>query len=191
MTQESETEWGQVTVLLKRWSDGDPDAFDRLVPLVYDQLRGVAHRRLRIERDEHTLQTTALVHEAYARLAGGDLRLKDRAHFFALAARTMRRILVDHARTRMSQKRGGGTEIRSLQEISVEVAGEDDAADVVELHHALEKLEAQDERKARVIEAHVFGGLTYDEIAIALDISAATVHRDLRMARAWLARELG
>ena len=180
----------EVTVLLRRWSDGDEDALDRLMPLIYDQLRGVAHRRLEGERTGHTLQTTALVHEAYARIADADLRWEDRAHFFALAARTMRRILVDYARARMAAKRGGDEDPLSLDDLSVELPDEGRDANVIALHEALERLEAQDERKARVIEAHVFGGLTYEETAKALGISPATVDRDLRMAKAWLSREL-
>lgn len=189
-TGSSSTSDEEVTVLLRRWSDGDEQALDRLMPLVYDQLRGVAHRRLEGERTGHTLQTTALVHEAYARIADADLRWEDRAHFFALAARTMRRILVDYARARMAAKRGGDADPVSLDELSVELPDEGREANVVALHDALELLEAQDERKARVIEAHIFGGLTYEETGKALGISAATVDRDLRMARAWLAREL-
>jgi RNA polymerase sigma factor (TIGR02999 family) len=181
-----------VTVLLRRWSDGDEGALHRLLPIVYDQLRGVAHRRLEGERTGHTLQTTALVHEAYARMAGVELRWEDRAHFFALAARTMRRILVDYARARTADKRGGAAVPVSLDALTVEIVGEGGMdADVLALHDALERLEVQDPRKARVVEAHVFGGLTYDETAEALGISAATVDRDLRLAKAWLARELG
>jgi RNA polymerase sigma factor (TIGR02999 family) len=181
-----------VTMLLRRWSDGDERALDRLLPMVYDQLRGVAHRRLEGERTGHTLQTTALVHEAYARMAGADLRWQDRAHFFALAARTMRRILVDYARARVAEKRGGSAVPVSLDALTVEIAGDGGMdADVLALHDALERLETQDPRKAKVVEAHVFGGLTYDETAEALGISAATVDRDLRLAKAWLARELG
>jgi len=183
-----------VTVLLERWSDGDEGALDRLMPLVYDELRGVAHRRLRGERTGHTLQTADLVHEAYARMADADLDLKNRAHFFALAARTMRRILVDYARARMAEKRGGGARAVPLHELTVPVAERDtetETAEILALHAALEKLEVQDPRKARVIEAHIFGGLTYDETAEVLEISTATVARDLRMAKAWLARELG
>lgn len=178
-------------MLLRRWSDGDERALERLIPLVYEQLRGVAHRRLASERTGHTLQTTALVHEAYARIAGADVRLKDRAHFFALAARTMRRILVDYARARVAGKRGAGADVVSFQALSLELADGGPNAEVLELHEALVKLEAQDARKARVVEAHVFGGLTYAETAEALGISAATVDRDLRLAKAWLARELG
>ena len=180
----------QVTVLLRRWSDGDQRALDRLMPLVYEELRGVAHRRLEGERAGHTLQTTALVHEAYARMADADLTWQDRAHFFALAARTMRRILVDYARARLAEKRGGGAEAVSLDRLSVELADRGEHAEILALHEALEALERQDARKAQVIEAHIFGGLTYQETAEALGISPATVDRDLRLAKAWLAREL-
>lgn len=181
----------EVTRLLRRWSDGDESALDRLMPLVYDELRGVAHRRLASERTGHTLQTTALVHEAYARFADLDLRWRDRAHFFALAARTMRRILVDYARARAAEKRGGGAEAVRLDDLTVSLASEDDdVVEILALHEALEALERQDERKARVIEAHVFGGLTYEETAAALGVSVATVHRELRLAKAWLARAL-
>lgn len=183
-----------VTLLLQRWSGGDQRALDRLMPLVYDELRGVAHRRLKAERTGHTLQTADLVHEAYARMADADLDLKNRAHFFALAARTMRRILVDYARAKTAEKRGGGAGALPIHELTVQVADDDaetETAEILALHAALEKLEAQDPRKAQVIEAHIFGGLTYDETAEVVGISAATVDRDLRMAKAWLARELG
>jgi RNA polymerase sigma factor (TIGR02999 family) len=180
----------EVTALIRRWSSGDQGALDRLIPLVYDQLRVVAHRRLRSEHPGNTLQTTALVHEAYARLAGADLDLRDRAHFFALAARTMRRVLVDSSRARLARKRGGGAEIVPLDAVGLELADGRDAEEVLELHEALERLEAQDPRKAKAIEAHVFAGMTHDEIAEALGVSTTTVDRDLRMARAWLAREL-
>lgn len=182
-----------VTVLLRRWSDGDQRALDRLLPLVYDELRGVAHRRLQGERTGHTLQTADLVHEAYARIADADLRLEERAHFFALAARTMRRILVDYARSRMAEKRGGGARPIPLDQLAVEIPDPSGVAnaEILELHEALERLEEQDVRKARVVEAHIFGGLTYEETAEALGISPATVDRDLRLAKAWLARELG
>jgi RNA polymerase sigma-70 factor (ECF subfamily) len=179
-----------VTVLLRRWADGDERALDRLIPLVYDELRGVAHRRLRSEQTGHTLQTTALVHEAYARLAAADFSPNDRAHFFALAARTMRRILVDYVRARRAEKRGGGAQVVSFDDLTVEVPGAESGAEILELHKALEKLEAQDVRKAKVVEAHIFGGLTYEDTARALGISPATVDRDLRLAKAWLAREL-
>ncbi len=181
----------EVTVLLHQWSDGDQHALDRLMPLVYDELRRVAHRRLAGERTGHTLQTTALVHEAYGRLAEADLSWQDRAHFFALAARTMRRILVDYARSRLAEKRGGGAEAVPLDQLTVELSAGGEDAEILALHDALEALERQDPRKAQVIEAHIFGGLTYEETAEALGISPATVDRDLRLAKAWLARELG
>ncbi len=161
------------------------------MPLVYEELRRVAHRRLAGERTGHTLQTTALVHEAYGRLAEADLPWQDRAHFFALAARTMRRILVDYARSRLAEKRGGGAQAVPLDQLTVELSAGGEDAEILALHEALEALERQDPRKARVIEAHIFGGLTYEETAEALGISPATVDRDLRLAKAWLARELG
>ncbi len=180
----------EVTLLLREWGGGDKRALDHLMPLVYDELRAVAHRRLASEATGHTLQTTALVHEAYARLVASDVNWQDRAHFFALAAHTMRRILVDYARARLSAKRGSGAEKVSLDDPAVRVAAEDNDLEILSLHDALDALEVQDERKARVIEAHIFGGLTYEETAKALDISPATVDRELRMAKAWLAREL-
>jgi RNA polymerase sigma factor (TIGR02999 family) len=183
----------EVTQLLRRWSDGEVGALDRLMPLVYDELRGVAHRRLREERTGHTLQTTALVHEAYARFADLDIRWKDRAHFFALAARTMRRILVDAARVRLAAKRGGGAQQIPLHEVSVGLSADDDhdPVEILALHEALEGLERQDERKAKIIEAHIFGGMTYEETAAVVGVSVATVDRELRLAKAWLARALG
>lgn len=180
----------EVTLLLRRWSGGDREALDRLMPMVYDELRRVAHRRLAGERTGHTLDTTALVHEAYARMADANLQWEGRAHFFALAARTMRRILVDYARARLAEKRGAGTEAVSLDRLTVELAESGRDAEILALHEALEALERQDARKARVVEAHIFGGLTYQETAQALGISPATVDRDLRLAKAWLAREL-
>ena len=129
-----------LTALLRRVGQGDGDALDQLMPLVYDQLRGVAHKRLEGERTGHTLQTTALVHEAYARLADAQLTWEDRAHFFALAARTMRRILVDYARARLAEKRGGGAEAVSLDALTVELADHNQDAEVLALHEALERL---------------------------------------------------
>jgi RNA polymerase sigma factor (TIGR02999 family) len=180
-----------VTRLLDAWSGGDRSALDRLLPLVYHELRQVARRRLESEREGHTLQATALVHEAYVRLAGGDLQWQNRAHFFALAATAMRRILVDHARSRAADKRGGDAEVLSLDRTGIDpTAREGDVIELLALDQALEALAAQDPRKARVIEAHVFAGLTQRETAEALGISPATVERDLRLARAWLARAL-
>jgi RNA polymerase sigma factor (TIGR02999 family) len=179
---------GDVTQLLALWRAGDGDALGRLMPLVYEELRAIAERRLMHERRGHTLQPTALVHEAYLRLVGADLTLEDRAHFLALAARTMRHILVDHARAHGRNKRGGGAVAVTLDELSA--AAPQRGEDIIALDEALGQLAAIDERKARVIELHFFGGLTYDETAQALHISPATVDRDLRMARAWLFRAL-
>jgi len=178
----------EVTQLLSAWRDGDPGALDRLLPLIYDELHRIASRQRRGERDDHTLDTTDLLHEAYLRLVGSDVDWVDRTHFYAVAARTMRRVLVDHARALGRAKRGGGAVKVPLVDDQV---AEAQGADLLDLDEALERLAAFDERKARVIELHYFGGLNYDETATVLEISAATVHRDLRMARAWLARELG
>ncbi len=178
-----------VTRLLLDWRSGDQAALDQLVPLVYDELRALAGKRLGRERPDHTLQPTALVHEAYARLVDADVAWQDRAHFVAVAARTMRRILVDHARARMRQKRGGGARAVTMEEGLVAVPETPEA--LVALDAAMEQLAAVDSRKADVVELHFFGGLTYAETAEALGISAATVDRDLRMAKAWLFRELG
>lgn len=161
---------------------------DQLVPLIYEELRDLAAQRLRAERPDHTLQATALVHEAYARLVDVEIDFDSRAHFFALAARTMRRILVDHARSRSREKRGGDQQRVTLGD---DVIGVDTAPDqLLDLDEALNRLAEQDPRKARVVELHFFGGLTYAETAAALEISEATVDRDLRMAKAWLATEL-
>jgi RNA polymerase sigma factor (TIGR02999 family) len=181
-----------VTQLLQRWEAGDGSAVDELIPLVYDELRALAARRLRGEREGHTLQATALVNEAYLRMVGSAVPLQGRAHFFALAAKIMRRILVDHARTREAAKRGGGAARVSLTDARLFAAssGDGDPIDVLAIHDALDALESRDERKARVIELSVFGGLTQREIAESLSISPATVERDLRFARAWMAKRL-
>lgn len=177
-----------VSGLLKAWRDGEDAALDRLMPLVYDELHALAHRHLQGERDGHTLQTTALLHEAYLRLMGADVPWEGRVHFFAVAARAMRRVLVDHARGVKREKRGGGAAPVTLDE---NVSSGAPGADLLELNDALERLAEIDERKARAIELHYFAGLDYEEIAHALGISPATVHRDLRMARAWLQRDMG
>jgi RNA polymerase sigma factor (TIGR02999 family) len=177
-----------VTQLLKRLSAGDRDAFDHLVPLVYDQLRRLASRSLRSQRPDHTLRATALVHEAYLRLAdaGGDWQ--DRVHFYAVAARVMRSILVDYAKAGKRQKRGGGAEHIAFDEaVLVSPAT---PLGLPDLDESLQRLEAHDARKGKVVELLFFGGLTYDETAVALGISEATVHRDLKMAKAWLYRDL-
>jgi RNA polymerase sigma factor (TIGR02999 family) len=169
--------------------DGGRDGgIDELIPLVYDELRALAAKRLARERADHTLRPTALVHEAYARLAEGKMQFVDRAHFFALAARTMRRVLVDHARGKQREKRGGGAARVTLTE---GVASSDPMSfDVLALDEALTVLAEVDKRKADVVELHYFGGLTYTDIAASVGISEATVDRDLRLARAWLAERL-
>jgi RNA polymerase sigma factor (TIGR02999 family) len=175
-----------VTTLLRAWRAGDRGALDRLIPFVHDELHRLAQGYMRGERPDHTLQATALVNEAYLRLVDADVDWKDRAHFFAVAATTMRRILVDHARAKGRKKRAGA--VVSLEE-SVLVAP-DREGELLAIDDALTRLAVQDERAAKVVELHYFGGLTYDEIAEALGISAATVDRDLRFAKAWLYREL-
>jgi RNA polymerase sigma factor (TIGR02999 family) len=177
-----------VTVLLRQWSDGNKEALDQLMPIVYGQLRSLAARCLRSERPDHTLRATALVHEAYLRLVEADVSWQDRAHFFAVSARILRRILVDHAKASHRQKRGGGAEKIPLDEAVL--VGPQMLGGVVELDHALQKLAAQDQRKSELIELLCFGGLTYEQAAAVLKISPVTVHRELKLAKAWLYREL-
>lgn len=188
-------EAAQVTRLLRAWREGDEAAGDRVMGIVYDELRRIAAARMRGESPGHTLQSTALVHEAYVRLAGADLAWTDRKHFFATAARTMRRVLTDHARARGREKRGAGLDRITLAGVP---AGDGDGEhvvaarlDMVALDAAIEALGELDPRKAAAVDLHYFAGLGYDEVAEALDISPATVHRDLRMARAWLRSRLG
>jgi RNA polymerase sigma-70 factor (ECF subfamily) len=178
----------EVSQLLLAWKHGDESALARVLPLVYDELHRLAHRHLQHEHTGHTLQTTALIHEAYLRLVGAHVGWEGRAHFFAVAAQTMRRILVDHARTRGRAKRGAGAPVVTLENIAVATA--DSSDDLLALDDALERLAAFDARKARIVELHYFGGLTYDETAAAVSVSAATVDRELRLAKAWLYREL-
>lgn len=178
----------RVTHLLRSWRRGDDEARDRVVALVYEELHRLADRRMRGERQGHTLQPTALVNEAFLRLAGADVPWQDRTHFYAVAARTMRRVLVDHARAKRRQKRGGG-----LREVTLEdaaIVGPERPVDMIALDGALDRLGEQDERKARAIELHYFAGMSYEELAEVLGVSPATVHRDLRLARAWLYHEL-
>jgi RNA polymerase sigma-70 factor (ECF subfamily) len=175
------------TQLLTDWRDGNPQALDRLTPLVYDELRRLARNYMRQERGGHTLQATAVVHEAFLRLIGADsVELQDRAHFFALASRLMRRVLVDHAKSRSRAKRNVGVHEPAQDDTIPVVAG----FDVVALDDALESLQQMEPRLAQAIELHYFGGLTYDQIAAAAGASAATVHRDIRLARAWLLHEI-
>lgn len=180
----------RVTALLVEWGNGRDGAFDDLVPLVYDELRRLASLALRGEVKGHTLHTTALVHEAYIKLVGADVGWEDSGHFMRVAARAMRRVLVDHARGRLRQKRGAGVQPIALDTLQEVLPGDGRPEVVIQLDEAMERLTALEERKGRVVELHYFGGLSYDEIARALGISSATVHRDLRMAKAWLYREL-
>jgi RNA polymerase sigma factor (TIGR02999 family) len=179
---------GEVSQLLIAWKNGDGTALQRLMPLVYDELHALASRHLRGERPDHSLQTTALIHEAYLRLVGADVAWEGHGHFLAVAAQTMRRILVDHARGRDRAKRGGGERPVALDEALV--VSPDRGADLLALDEALERLSALDERKARAVELHYFGGLTYAETAAALQVSPATIDRELRVAKAWLLQEL-
>jgi RNA polymerase sigma factor (TIGR02999 family) len=161
---------------------------EKLMPLVYDELRGLARHYMRGEREEHTLQATALVHEAYARLVRTEVAWSDRTHFFKAAAGAMRRVLVDSARARRSAKRGGDRVKVSLSEVAAGPSGT--PIDLVDLNHALEALEAEDPRKVRAIELYFFVGLEHAEVAQVLDVSPATVDRDLRFAKAWLKSRL-
>lgn len=179
----------RITALLEAHASGDPDALDDLFPLVYEELRRMASRRMQGERSDHTLQTTALVHEAYMELADLDeVDWQNRRHFFAIAARVMRNVLVDYAVRRNAQKRGGDRTRVPLEEHdgAVSVA----LNDVLAVHQALDRLETVDERQVRVVECRFFAGLTIAETATVLGVSPATVGRDWRMARAWLNREL-
>jgi RNA polymerase sigma-70 factor (ECF subfamily) len=179
-----------VTGLLLAWSEGEQAALDKLVPLVYSELRRIAHRYMNRERPGRTLQTTALVNEAYLRLIdASQVRWQDRAHFLAVSAQLMRRILVDFARSRRYQKRGGGAQKVTLDEAVI--PSRPQSRDVVALDDALTALAATDARKSRVVELRFFGGLSVEETAEVLKVSPDTVLRDWRLARAWLAREMG
>jgi RNA polymerase sigma factor (TIGR02999 family) len=179
----------RVTELLARWSDGDDAALAELTPLVYEELRRLAHRHMGGERTDHTLQTTALVNEAYLRLADQtSLHWQNRAHFFAVAARAMRRILISYARSQRSQKRGGGAIKMDLDEAAI--VSPEQSKEILDLHEALEQLSELDSRKAQVVELKYFGGLNYDEIAEVLKVSPVTVRRDWRFAKAWLYSQL-
>jgi RNA polymerase sigma factor (TIGR02999 family) len=178
-----------VTALLDEWSRGDPRALDRLLPVVYTELRGIAKRQLRKEREGHTLQPTALVHEAYLRLVDQQkVDWRNRAHFFGVASQVMRRILVDHARRHNAAKRGDGAQM-----VSIDAAGQVVAADensVLALDDALIRLQRIDRGLAQIVELRAFGGLTIDEMAVVLNTSRAAVKREWRTAKAWLIREL-
>lgn len=176
----------EITGLLDRWNHGDDEAFARLMPLVYEPLRRLAQRAIRGERQDHTLQPTALVHEVYLRFANGQPpQLNDRLHFFAVAARLMRRILVDHARGLKAERRGGGVCKVSLEDLSI-VPSSEPLVDLLRLDEALSALAAKDARKARVVELRFFGGLSVEEAASVLGVSVPTVILDTRLAKAWL-----
>jgi len=179
----------EITRLLQAWGDGDERALERLMPLVYEELRQAAHRYMAREAPDHTLQTTALVNEVYLRLAGVRRGAwKDRTHFFALCARLMRRILTDFARSRRALKRGGQASHIALDEALI--VSQVPRADILSLHEALERLETLDRRKSRVVELRFFGGLSVKETADVLNVSAETVSRDWRFAKDWLLCEL-
>ncbi len=179
----------RITELLALWGQGESSAREELVPLIYGELRALARHCLAGQRPNHTLESAALVHEAYLRMAGRDsVHWQDRVHFFAVSARILRRILVDHAKSNNRQKRGADFEKVPLDE-AILVGPQADRG-IVELDEALQRLAAQDARKSELIELLFFGGLTYDEAAAALKISPATVHRELTLAKAWLYREL-
>jgi RNA polymerase sigma factor (TIGR02999 family) len=182
---------GEITQLLQGWRDGDRKALDELLPIVYKQLRQLARFQLRHERSDHTLQSTALVHEAYVRLLGQNPpKWEGRSHFFAIAAQLMRQILVDHARRHRAGKRGGGAAQISLEDTALLLPAKGKDVDVVALDDALKTLARLDARKAQVVELRFFGGLTFDETAEVLGVSAITVSRDWSTARAWLHREM-
>lgn len=179
----------EVTELLLSWRQGDAAALDRLIPVVYDELRRVARRHFRHESPGHALQSTALVHEVYLRLVDVDrMTVKNRAHFFALAATLMRQILVDHARRQHADKRGGRATIVSLEGVSP--VAQPSSVDVLALDQALDALSEIDDRQRRVVELRFFAGLNIDETAEALGVSPATVEREWALAKAWLYRQL-
>ena len=179
----------RVTLLLQQWSHGDNSALTELTPLVYEELRRLAHRYMEGQRADHTLQTTALVNEAYLRLADQtNPNWQNRAHFFAVAARAMRQILVSYARSQRSQKRGGGGTRIELDEAAI--ISPEQSKEIVDLHEALERLSTLDSRKAQVVELKFFGGLNYDEIGEVLKVARVTVRRDWEFARLWLYTEL-
>ncbi len=189
MERAAEPAVDDISALLRAWSDGNQSALEKLTPIVYDELHGLARRYMNRERPDHSLQTSALVNEAYMRLVDYNrMQWQNRAHFFAVSAQLMRRILVDHAR-RHNLKRGGGVQHVSLDEASV--VGGDQDMDLVVLDDAMKALARIDPRKVQVVEMRFFGGLSVEETAEVLKVSTVTVKRDWRAAKAWLYRELG
>jgi RNA polymerase sigma factor (TIGR02999 family) len=179
---------GSVDDLIAKWSAGDTQALQDLLPLIYEELRRIARRHLRAERASHTLQTTALIHEAYLRLVGSDnAEVRNHCHFAALASRLMRQVLVDHARSRLAAKRHGGLRVTMSEALALSPHPD---VDLLAVDDALSRLAEFDEQQAKVVELRFFGGLSIAETSAALDISAATVKRDWTTARAWLRREL-
>ena len=185
-----------MTRLLSAWQSGDARALERLTPLIYEELRERARRYMRHERPGHTLQATAVVHEAFVKLLAMDVSWQDRAHFFNVAARQMRRILVDHAKARCRAKRGGTTNgedlLTDMQELDGNTSGPATAGeiDVLEIDEALEQLARHNGRLAGIVELHYFGGLTYQELSETLKISEASVDRELRLAKAWVLKQI-
>jgi RNA polymerase sigma factor (TIGR02999 family) len=178
-----------ITQLLNQLAGGNRAVVDALMPLVYDELHAIAQRQMRRERPGHTINTTALVHEAYLRLVDQrEVSWQNRAHFLALAAQAMRRIMINYAQARLAEKRGGGEALVSFDDEMI--AKEAKAEELIELDAALHRLQQLSDRQSQIVEMRFFGGLTHEEIAEALGISVPTVQRDWRMARAWLAREL-
>jgi len=181
---------GEFTRLLAEWSTGNQSALDRLVPVVYDELRQIASNYMRRERDGHLLQTTALVNEAYLRLLGREkVSCQTRSKFFAIAAQVMRRVLVDHARGQKRAKRGGAMEWLALEDVVL--LSDDRAEELIAIDSALDRLKALDARKCSVFEMRYFGGMSVNEVSHTLSVSPETVARDWRMAKVWLRREMG
>lgn len=188
--EESARHSPHITQLLKEWSEGNQQILDELMPLVYEELRRQASRYLRREREGHTLQTTALIHEAYLKLIDQkNVDWQNRSHFFAIAAQAMRRILVDYARERHREKRGGAAENLPIEEAAF-VVSDEKSVDLVALDEALTRLARFDERQARVVELRYFSGLSIDETAEVLGVSNVTVRRDWNIAKAWLKQEI-
>lgn len=177
-----------VTILLQQWSEGNQEALDQLMPVVYGQLRKLAAYSLRGERPGHTLRATELVHEAYLKLVDSEIPWQNRAHFYAVAANVLRHILVDHAKAKQREKRGAGAEKIPLDEAVL--IGPEAPSEVVDLDEALTRLAVNDKRKSQIVELTFFGGMTHEEIAAVMSISPKTVQRELRVAKAWLHREL-
>jgi len=188
-SQKTDLSRKDVTVLLRAWNEGDPSAPEKLAPLIYAELRRLARRSLRREYEQHTLETGALINEAYLRLADWkNARWENRAHFYGVASQIMRRVLVDYARSRGYQKRGGGERPMSIDDIAV--ASPSRPQDLIALDEALDRLSQLDDRKGKVVELRFFGGLSVEETAAVLNISPFTVIRDWNFAKAWLHREL-